>query len=50
MTTIREAFETMDYGPAPESPQPALDWLDGHRRALGHFVGGAWRWTIRARA
>ena len=43
MTTIREAFETMDYGPAPESPQPALDWLDGHRRALGHFVGGAWR-------
>ncbi len=42
MTTIREVFETMDYGPAPESPQPALDWLDRHGRELGHFIGGAW--------
>jgi aldehyde dehydrogenase (NAD+) len=42
VTTIREVFETMDYGPAPESPQPALDWLDRHGRELGHFIGGAW--------
>ncbi len=43
MTTIREVFETMDYGPAPESPQPAHDWLDRHGRRLGHFIGGEWR-------
>ncbi len=43
MTTIREVFESMDYGPAPESPQPAHDWLERHGRRLGHFIGGEWR-------
>jgi aldehyde dehydrogenase (NAD+) len=43
VTTIREVFETMDYGPAPESPQPAHEWLDRHGRRLGHFIGGEWR-------
>ncbi|HSE27559.1 MAG TPA: aldehyde dehydrogenase family protein [Gemmatimonadales bacterium] len=48
MTTIREVFETMDYGPAPESPQPALEWLDRHGRRLGHFIGGEWRAAAEA--
>ncbi|WP_138468925.1 aldehyde dehydrogenase family protein [Poseidonocella sp. HB161398] len=30
--TVREIFETMDYGPAPESAAEALAWLDGHGR------------------
>jgi aldehyde dehydrogenase (NAD+) len=30
----------MDYGPAPESPQAANDWLDGHDRMFGHFING----------
>ena len=43
MTTIREVFQTLDYGPAPESPQPALDWLARHDRRFGQFIGGEWR-------
>ena len=40
MTTIPEVFQTLDYGPAPESPQPALDWLARHGSRFGHFIGG----------
>ena len=43
MTTIAKLFETMDYGPAPESAAPALDWLKAHNNAqLGHYIGGQW--------
>ena len=38
--TVRELFESMEYGPAPEDPAPALAWLDRHRRAFAHFIGG----------
>ncbi|MBE3637923.1 aldehyde dehydrogenase family protein [Mangrovicoccus algicola] len=30
--TVREIFETMEYGPAPESAEAALAWLDAHGR------------------
>ncbi|MFI5234799.1 MAG: aldehyde dehydrogenase family protein [Gemmatimonadales bacterium] len=43
MTTIPEIFETMSWGPAPESAKPALEWLDRHGRSFGLFIGGAWR-------
>ncbi|KAJ54987.1 aldehyde dehydrogenase [Actibacterium mucosum KCTC 23349] len=37
---IEQVFETMDYGPAPESAAEALAWLvDGGDR-FGHFIGG----------
>ncbi len=42
MTSIREAFDTMAWGPAPESPASAEAWLDQHGRAFGHFINGAW--------
>src|SRR5881296_2515740 len=42
MTTVSEIFETMAYGPAPESDKPALEWLDQHGRDFGLFVGGRW--------
>src|SRR5882672_8049760 len=43
MTTVAKLFETMDYGPAPESAAPALEWLKAHNNAqLGHFLGGEW--------
>jgi aldehyde dehydrogenase (NAD+) len=38
MPTVSEALELMDYGPAPESPKIALDWLQD--RQFGHFVNG----------
>ncbi|MBK5934371.1 aldehyde dehydrogenase (NAD+) [Rhodovulum imhoffii] len=33
-------MESMAYGPAPESPSPALDWIAEHGR-FGCFVAGA---------
>ncbi len=39
--TVKEIFETMDYGPAPESSKEALAWLEskGH---FGHYIDGKW--------
>ena len=42
MTTVSEIFETMDYGPAPESSAPAIEWLEEHGRQFGLFIGGRW--------
>jgi aldehyde dehydrogenase (NAD+) len=42
MTTVSEIFDTMEYGPAPESAGPAREWIQRHGGALGHFVGGRW--------
>ena len=42
MTTVREIYETMEYGPAPESDAEARKWLASHDRAFGHFIDGAW--------
>ncbi len=39
---VREIFDTMDYGPAPEADGEVQDWLDGHNRRFGHMIGGAW--------
>jgi aldehyde dehydrogenase (NAD+) len=41
MTTVRDAFDSMAWGPAPESAALAQAWLDRHGRAFGHFVDGA---------
>ncbi len=44
MTTkesVKEIFETLEYGPAPESAEVAQAWLDRHDRRFGHFVNGA---------
>ncbi len=38
---VSEIFETMEYGPAPESAAEAMAWLDAHGRRFGQFVGGA---------
>jgi aldehyde dehydrogenase (NAD+) len=39
--TVAEIFETMAYGPAPESDKPALEWLARHGE-FGLFIGGRW--------
>jgi len=39
MPTVTEALSLMEYGPAPEAPGPALDWLKG--RTFGHFINGS---------
>jgi len=42
MTTVRDAFESMAWSPAPESAALANEWLERHGRRFGQFVGGAW--------
>ncbi len=38
--TIRDIFDSMSYGPAPESNAEALAWLARHQR-FGHWIDGA---------
>src|SRR6185503_13594793 len=42
MASVAEIFQTMEYGPAPESDKNALAWLEQHGRSFGHFIGGEW--------
>jgi aldehyde dehydrogenase (NAD+) len=42
MPTVSEIFETMAYGPAPESDARAREWLARHGGEFGLFVGGRW--------
>ena len=37
---IKEIYETMDYGTAPESAEEANAWLDKNNRVFGHFIDG----------
>ncbi len=39
---IAEIFETMEYGPAPESASTAKEWLEQHKSTFGHFINGKW--------
>ena len=38
---IPEIFDTMEYGPAPESAAEATNWLAQHHAAFGMFIDGA---------
>lgn len=40
--TVREILQTMAYGPIPESPEPALQWLEARGRSFGLFIGNRW--------
>lgn len=40
--TVAEVFETMAYGPAPESADPALQWIADHE-PFGLFIDGKWQ-------
>ena len=39
--TIKEIFDTMSYGPAPESGVEAQAWLTKHNHRFGHYIDGA---------
>ncbi len=43
MATVAKLFETMEYGPAPESDAPALEWIRQYDNGrFGHFINGRW--------
>ena len=39
--SIKEIFDTMSYGPAPESAAEALAWLVDQGDRFGHFINGS---------
>ncbi len=39
--SVKEIFESMDYGPAPESAAEALAWLVDQGSRFGHFIDGS---------
>jgi aldehyde dehydrogenase (NAD+) len=39
--SVKDIFQTMDYGTAPESAADALAWLVDQGDRFGHFIGGA---------
>ena len=43
MASVPAIFETMEYGPAPESRAEAQQWLERHGGEFGHFIGGRWK-------
>ena len=38
--TIKDIFESMDYGPAPEASGDALAWIVDQGARFGHFIDG----------
>ncbi len=40
--TVKDIFETMDYGPAPEAAGEALQWLADRGGIAGHYINGKW--------
>jgi len=41
--SIKEIFNTMDYGTAPESTAMAKQWLAEQQHQFKHFIGGQWQ-------
>ena len=42
ISNVAMIFETLDYGPAPESAEIAKKWIGKHDGVLGHFINGKW--------
>ena len=40
---IKDIYETMDYGPAPESAATAIEFLEAHNRTFQLFIDGNWK-------
>ncbi len=38
--TVKDIFDTMAYGPAPESAAEALAWIAAHQGRFGHWIDG----------
>ena len=38
--SVKEIFQSMEYGPAPESATEAMAWIAGHKGRFGHWIGG----------
>ena len=39
---ISKIYETMEYSPAPENTELAMEWLKNHKYKFGLFINGEW--------
>ncbi len=39
---VKNIFETMEYGPAPESASEAMAWIKDHNKSFDLFINGKW--------
>ena len=39
---LETLYEKMEYGPAPESPNNAVQWLKDHQHKFSLFINGKW--------
>lgn len=42
MTKVSEIYETMEYGPAPETTTPVEEWIAAHDGRFAHWIDGSW--------
>ncbi len=40
---VKSIYNTMEYGPAPESSSAAKEWLEKHNRKFNLFIDGYWQ-------
>ncbi len=40
--SVKDIYQNMEYGPAPESDEQARAWLAGHKKKFDLFIGGKW--------
>ncbi len=45
---VAEVFETLDYGPAPESGSAAQSWLEERGRRMQLYIDGRWMEPVEA--
>jgi aldehyde dehydrogenase (NAD+) len=43
MKSIKEIYNTMEYGPAPESDAEAMDYLKSHNNTFALYIDGQWK-------
>ena len=39
---VKEIFENMEYGPAPENASAAYDWIQTYKKKFSLFINGEW--------
>ncbi len=47
MPRVAELFETLEYGPAPESADVARAWIDERGPSFSHYIEGSWRESVQ---
>src|SRR3954462_3875869 len=48
--SVASVLQSMEYGPAPESAAPALEWLASHQNKLSLYINGAWKPAKKGKA